>query len=174
MCMLWHTGIWRETTIAKVIYIACSWITDFEKNLFFEIQLTRLDFNYTRMICMKIRGAYKITTKCKFNHFMQIVLCMHSWHYKFFFLWNKTNKGYGVVWYGTCKTCHNLPTVHLLTICWLIYPFFLKIFLSCIFWTNAIPVLYIYKRKVWCSNPSRGRPKSLKQVATAQMPNAWH
>ena len=30
------------------------------------------------------------------------------------------------------------------------------------------------KRKFGCSNPSRDRPKSLKQVVTAPLPNAWH
>ena len=30
------------------------------------------------------------------------------------------------------------------------------------------------KRKFGCSNPSRERPKSLKQVVTAPLPNAQH
>ena len=36
-------------------------------------------------------------------------------------------------------------------------------------WVRAFP----RKRKVRCANPSRNRPKSLKQVATAPLPNAW-
>ena len=34
--------------------------------------------------------------------------------------------------------------------------------------------VFARKRKVGCSNPSRDRPKSLKQVVTAPLPNAWH
>ena len=34
--------------------------------------------------------------------------------------------------------------------------------------------VFARKRKVGCSNPSRERPKSLKQVMTAPLPNAWH
>ena len=37
-------------------------------------------------------------------------------------------------------------------------------------WVRALAL----QAEDWCSNPSRDRPKSVKQVVTAPLPNAWH